>query len=279
MMARGPISKDDYRAFQAFLEQASGIVLGENKEYLVASRLSGLMRKRGLDSLRALLDALRRCIDAGLRTAVVDAMTTNETFWFRDISHFRLLSEQVLPEAVTRGARPLRIWSAACSSGQEPYSISMAVQDYQAARPGRLPGGVEITATDLSTHMLQQARKGEYCGLSVSRGLDAHQRKQYFTPKGDCLEVRPEIRRRITFRELNLAGSYSLLGRFDVIFCRNVLIYFSSALKADILNRMAQVLNPGGYLFLGSTESLSGHTNRFDMVTGMGGIVYRLKPR
>lgn len=276
-MSRGPIGKDEYRAFQDFLEKASGIVLGDSKEYLVASRLSGLMRKRGYASLGALLDVLRRGADMSLRTAVVDAMTTNETFWFRDISHFRLLTEQVLPEAGGRGPRPLRIWSAACSSGQEPYSISMAVQDYQSAHPGRLAGNVEITATDISTDILLQARKGEYCGLSVSRGLDAKQRKQYFTPKGDCLEVRPEIRRRILFRELNLVGSYSLLGRFDVIFCRNVLIYFSSALKADILKRMSQALNPGGYLFLGSTESLSGHSDRFEMVTGMGGIVYRLK--
>jgi chemotaxis protein methyltransferase CheR len=215
----------------------------------------------------------------GLRTAVIDAMTTNETFWFRDIAHFRLLSEKVLAAAPIRGGQPLRVWSAACSSGQEPYSISMAVQEYQMRNPGRIPGGVEIVATDISTRVLQQARKGQYCGLAVSRGLDADQRRQFFMPHGDCLEVRPEIKRRISFRELNLAGSYGLLGRFDVIFCRNVLIYFSSDLKADILNRMAQTLNPGGYLFLGSTESLSSHTGRFEMVTGLGGIVYRLRGR
>lgn len=277
MKAGGVIPKEDYRAFQGFLEQASGIVLGDNKEYLVASRLSALMRSRNVKSLRDLLALLRQGRDMRLRTAVIDAMTTNETFWFRDISHFRILEHRVLAEAPANGARPLRIWSAACSSGQEPYSISMTVQDYLRRNPGRRPGGVEIVATDISTEILEQARKGEYCGMSVSRGLGAEQRRQFFLPKGDCLEVRPEIRRRINFREINLSSSYGLLGRFDAIFCRNVLIYFSAALKADILNRMAQALNPGGYLFLGSTESLSGHTERFEMVTGHGGIVYRLK--
>ncbi len=277
MIAHGPITREDYRAFQSFLEQASGIVLGDNKEYLVASRLSGLLRENGLSGLRDLLERLRRSGDIRLRTAVIDAMTTNETFWFRDISHFRLLTARILPTAAVNGRRPVRIWSSACSSGQEPYSISMTVQEFNGRNPGRLPGDVEIVATDLSTKVLAQARKGVYCGMAVSRGLEAEQRRRFFQPQGDCLEVRPEVRRRIQFREINLTSSYALLGRFDVIFCRNVLIYFSADSKADILQRMAQALNPGGYLFLGSTESLSAHSDRFAMVSDLGGIVYRLK--
>jgi chemotaxis protein methyltransferase CheR len=279
MIPRRAISRDDYRAFQDFLERASGIVLGDNKEYLVASRLSGLMRERGLDSLSALLRALRSERPADLRTSVIDAMTTNETFWFRDLPHFRLLDEVILPELANRPGAGTRIWSAACSSGQEPYSLSMVVQAFETRHPGRLSGGVEIVATDISTRVLAQAKRGEYCGMAVSRGLEAEQRRLYFLAKDDCLEVRPEIRGRVQFRELNLSGSYALLGRFDVIFCRNVLIYFSPVLKADILGRMAQALNPGGYLFLGSTESLSGHTDRFEMITGAGGIAYRLRGR
>lgn len=273
-MTQGMISRDDYRAFQRFLEQASGILLGDNKEYLVASRLGGLLRDRGLTNVNELLGILNRGTDSRLRISVIDAMTTNETFWFRDISHYRLLTESIMPQIA--GPR-MRIWSAACSSGQEPYSLSMAMQDYQMRNPGLFKSDVEIVATDISSKVLAEARNGEYCGMSVSRGLDPEQRRRYFVPKGDCLSVRPEIRRRVSFRELNLAGSYALLGRFDVIFCRNVLIYFSSQLKADILDRMAQALNPGGYLFLGSTESLSSHTTRFEMVTGHGGIVYRRK--
>ncbi len=277
MTSHGPISREDYLAFQKFLEQASGIVLGDSKEYLVASRLSGLLREHGFGGLRDLLGHLNRGTDRRLRTAVIDAMTTNETFWFRDISHFRLLTERLLPEATGNGRRPLRVWSAACSSGQEPYSISMTVQEYIGRNPGKLPGDLEVVATDLSTKVLAEARKGVYCGMSVSRGLEAEQRRRFFQPRGDCLEVRPEIRRRVQFREMNLAASYALLGRFDFIFCRNVLIYFSADRKADILQRMAQALNPGGYLFLGSTESLSAHSDRFEMVSGLGGIIYRLK--
>ncbi len=273
-MNKGVISQEDYRAFQRFLEQASGILLGDNKEYLVASRLGTLMRERGFNGMQPLLAALQQGVDRRLRVQVIDAMTTNETFWFRDISHYRLLTENILPAAK---AGRLRIWSAACSSGQEPYSLSMTIQDYQSRYPGRFRSEVEIVATDISSRILAEARKGEYCGMSVSRGLDGEQRRRYFEPRGDCLSVRPEIRKRVSFRELNLSGSYALLGRFDVIFCRNVLIYFSAKLKGDILNRMAQALNPGGYLFLGSTESLSGHNDRFEMLTGHGGIVYKLK--
>lgn len=279
MAPKGSISQEDYSAFQAFLERASGITLGANKEYLVVSRLGGLLRQRGFDSLHALVEVLRRGADQGLRTTVINAMTTNETFWFRDIAHFRLLTEKLLPEWSWGGSRSLRIWSAACSSGQEPYSISMAVQGYLERHPRRLPGGLEVIATDLSTKVLADARKGEYCGMAMSRGLEPAQRQRYFVPQGECLQVRPEVRRCISFRELNLAGSYALLGRFDIIFCRNVLIYFSSGLKSDILNRMAQILAPGGYLFLGGTESLGGHSDRFDMVSGYGGIVYRLRAR
>jgi chemotaxis protein methyltransferase CheR len=136
---------------------------------------------------------------------------------------------------------------------------------------------VQIQATDISSRMLQEARAGVYCGLTVERGLTAEQQKRFFVPKKDCLEVRPEIKRRVSFRPLNLTSGYQGMGKFDVIFCRNVLIYFSNELKKDIVERMANILNPGGYLFLGSTESINQLTNRFEMKVGHGGISYRLK--
>jgi chemotaxis protein methyltransferase CheR len=171
----------------------------------------------------------------------------------------------------------MRIWSAACSSGQEAYNISMTVQEYLSTNLGRLSGGVEVIGTDISNRMLEEAKKGIYCGIAASRGLSAEQSQRYFIPRDDCLEVRPEIRRRVTFRYHNMTESYALMGRFDVIFCRNVLIYFSAEKKADIIERMARVLNPNGYLFLGSTESLTAHSDLFEMVSKGGGIVYRLK--
>ncbi len=275
--SRLQLSPKDYADFQSFLQDASGILLGDGKEYLVSSRLNSLMREHEISDVGELVRQLNSSRNMKLRTNIIDAMTTNETFWFRDMPHYRLLTEQLLPELSAKARRPLKIWSAACSSGQEPYNISMVVQDFMRTQPGRLSGGVDIMATDISSSVLVEARKGLYCGMSASRGLSHEQRSRYFSVKGDCLEVMPDVKRRVSFRELNLTKGYELLGKFDIIFCRNVLIYFSSTQKQDILNRMARALQPGGYLFLGSTESLSSHTNQFKMVSGLGGIVYRLK--
>ncbi len=267
----------EYEAFQKYLQDACGIVLGHGKEYLVTSRLSSLLQSNNIGSVGELLRQLQKPNNKSLQVSIIDAMTTNETFWFRDMPHYQILIDQILPEAESRPGRSMRIWSAACSSGQEPYNISMTVQKYISSNPGRLSGGVEIMGTDISNRMLEEAKKGIYCGIAASRGLSAEQSKRFFIPHDGCIEVRPEIRRRVSFRYHNMTESYALMGRFDVIFCRNVLIYFSSEKKADIIARMARVLNPRGYLFLGSTESLTAHSDLFEMVNRDGGIVYRLK--
>lgn len=142
-------------------------------------------------------------------------------------------------------------------------------------RAGRPAGNVNIVGTDISTVALAQAREGRYCGLSASRGLADEQRRRYFAQEGDCLSVLPQYRRGVEFREFNLLRPYDTLGRFDIVFCRNVLIYFSAERKRDILERLARVLNPGGYLFLGSTESMNGHADLFEMHNQFGGLVYR----
>ncbi|MEW8202149.1 MAG: CheR family methyltransferase [Candidatus Thiodiazotropha endolucinida] len=269
------ISPADYEAFKSFLQQACGILLGSGKEYLVASRLNNIIKEAQVDSLGALLDLIRSPAHLHLKVKVIDAMTTNETFWFRDIGHYILLKETILPDLNLKRGGSIRIWSAACSSGQEPYNISMIAEEYQGLKPSAKP--VQIAATDISSKMLDEARSGLYCGLAVERGLTPEQKKRFFQAKERCLEVKPEIKRRVSFSSLNLAGSYHGLGKFDVIFCRNVLIYFSNELKRDIVDRMANTLNPGGYLFLGSTESINQLTTRFEMKVGHGGISYRLK--
>jgi len=274
---KGILSHGDYEAFQEFLQSACGIVLGIGKEYLVSSRLSGLMRQHGIATIGELLNQLNHGRNPNLKTGIIDAMTTNETFWFRDMAHFNLLEKRILPEVIAKGAQRIRIWSAACSSGQEPYNISMVVENYRRQNLGRFGGLVDIVATDISKRILDEAKRGVYCGMSASRGLTTEQTERYFVRNGDCIEVRPEIKRLVSFRNANLTVGYELLGRFDVIFCRNVLIYFSRAQKQDILNRMAATLNPGGYLLLGSTESLSGHTDQYEMISDSGGIIYRLK--
>ncbi|MCU7932166.1 MAG: methyltransferase domain-containing protein [Candidatus Thiodiazotropha sp. (ex Codakia rugifera)] len=269
------ISPAEYESFKLFLQQACGILLGNGKEYLVSSRLSNIMKEVQVDSLGALLKLIQSPAQSRLKVKVIDAMTTNETFWFRDIGHYILLKETILPDLNQQRGGSIRIWSAACSSGQEPYNISMIADEYQGLKASTRP--VQIAATDISSKVLDEARAGVYCGLAVERGLTQEQQKKFFTPKERCLEVRPEIKRRVSFRSLNLTSSYQAMGKFDVIFCRNVLIYFSNDLKKDIVDRMADVLNPGGYLFLGSTESINQLTNRFEMKVGHGGISYRLK--
>jgi chemotaxis protein methyltransferase CheR len=269
------ITPAEYDAFKSFLQQACGIVLGSGKEYLVTSRLNNIIKDAGVDSLGALMTLIQSPAHSRLKVMVIDAMTTNETFWFRDMGHYILLKDTILPDLNQQRGGAIRIWSAACSSGQEPYNISMIADEYQSSKPSAR--SVQITATDISNKMLDEARAGIYCGLAVERGLSAEQKKRFFLPKDRCLEVRPEVKRRVNFSSFNLASSYHALGKFDVIFCRNVLIYFSNELKRDIVERMANALNPGGYLFLGSTESINQLTTRFDMKVGHGGISYRLK--
>lgn len=270
------VTQGEYQAFQQFLQSVCGIQLGPGKEYLISSRLGGILREAGIASLGELMGRITQPSGTTLKVKVIDAMTTNETFWFRDIGHFLLLKETLLPDLNRqRGGGSIRIWSAACSSGQEPYNISMIVEEYEFQRGRGRP--VQIEATDISSKMLAEARKGVYCGLTIERGLTLEQRKRFFNPREQCLEVRPEIRRRVNFRSLNLSTSFQGMGKFDAIFCRNVLIYFSNDLKKDIVERLANVLNPGGYLFLGSTESINQLSDRFEMKVGHGGISYRLK--
>ena len=276
-MTRAALSSQDYEAFRAFLEDACGIVLGDNKHYLVVSRLGRLMADEGVATLGELVTHLKDGRNRQLRERIVEAMTTNETFWFRDTFPFDILKELILPDLAERRVRSPRIWSAACSSGQEPYSISMSVQEYLATRPGSL-ADVQVLATDISPAILQEAKEGIYDTLALARGLSQERKQKYFIQQRDNRwQARPEIRNRVRFSQANLLQSYSLLGRFDVIFCRNVLIYFSSESKADILARMARVLNPGGYLFLGSSESITQYSDEFELVRCPRGSVYRVK--
>jgi chemotaxis protein methyltransferase CheR len=272
------LSKEQYENFREFLEKSCGIVLGDNKHYLVTSRLNRLTQEFHFASLGDLLDALKSDTHPGLKERVIDAMTTNETSWFRDLYPYTLLRNEFLPEFARRNPPRVRIWSAACSSGQEPYSINMVIQEFQASQPGLLRAPVELVGTDISTRVLKTAREGVYDELSLGRGISEERRKRFFTPTPEgSWAIDPKLKGNVRFAELNLLQNYALLGKFDLIFCRNVLIYFSSELKRDILERMAQILNPGGYLILGGSESPTGYSRRFEMVRFADGVVYRLR--
>ncbi|MEZ8143483.1 chemotaxis protein CheR [Enterovibrio norvegicus FF-33] len=270
------ITEQEYRDFCKYLEGKCGIVLGDSKQYLVRSRLSPLISRYKLASISELFQLVLTNRNRDLAVAAIDAMTTNETLWFRDTYPFEVLANKLLPE-VAESRRPIKIWSAASSSGQEPYSIAMTIQEVQAKKPGLL-SNVSITATDISSTMLENCRAGVYDNLALSRGLSPERKRQFFEDAGEGrMKVKDPLKRMVTFKPQNLMDSYSMLGKFDIIFCRNVLIYFSPEMKSQVLNQMAGNLNPGGYLLLGASESLTGLTDRFEMIRCNPGIIYKLK--
>ncbi len=269
--------QDDYAQFRDFLEQACGISLGDNKHYLVNSRLGRLMNELGMATLGEFVARLKRDPSPALRRRTIDAMTTNETQWFRDVHPFTVLREVVLAELGGSPGPPLRVWSAGCSSGQEPYSISMVVDEYRSQNVGRMKREVEIVATDISTNVLALARRGVYDDMALARGLSGERKRRYFTDVDGGWQVRDGVRARVTFRDMNLLDSFAALGRVDAVFCRNVLIYFSQDRKIDIIGRMARSLNPRGFLFLGASESLAGNAELFEVVRFGTGLAYRVR--
>lgn len=274
---KADITQQEYEAFKTFLQDACGILLGENKQYLVKSRLRRILEEHKMSSIGDLLGNLQRPGRSGLREIVIDAMTTNETLWFRDTHPYRILNEKLLPELAEKSpVSSVRIWSSACSTGQEPYSIAMVVEEFRRTRPGKLRD-VRITATDISKSVLEVARRGEYEMIAIGRGLSPERQKAFFTPSlNGGWQIKPQVKAMVEFKELNLLERY-MLGKFDVVFCRNVLIYFSAELKRDILTRIHATLNPGGYLVLGSSESLNGLPDLYEMVQCHPGIIYRKK--
>lgn len=271
------IAPHDYEKFKAFLEKACGITLGEGKQYLISSRLSKLLRDEGILSVADLLNAIQQDHPAHLRDLVIDAMTTNETSWFRDFSPFEALAKDIFPSWGDGKQRQYRIWSAACSSGQEPYTISIALSEYLAKNQSKTPITASIVATDISTSMLIEAKQAEYDEAILGRGLSSERKRQFFRANEGRWRVATDIKRRVTFKEQNLLSTYGALGKFDIIFCRNVLIYFAAERKADILERMVHALNPGGVLFLGASETVTGYSDAFEMIRSASGVYYRLK--
>lgn len=253
------LSEENYRFLQHQVYQFSGIVLDDSKHYLLESRLLPIVRSEGLSDLNALCAALRRPDRTALRDRIVEAMTTNETLFFRDIHPFDALRDVILPGIKSeKSSKSLRIWSAAASTGQEAYSIAMLV-----AEGGFEGWQVEILGTDLSEEVLVKAREGVYTQLEVNRGLPATKLVRHFTRKGIAWEVQPALRKMVQFRQLDLRSSLKSLGKFDVVFCRNVLIYFDVATKRGILAQIREIMLPESYLFLGAAETTLNLDERF----------------
>lgn len=274
-MTNSDLTPLEYESFCKFLEQHCGIVLGASKQYLVRSRLMPLLSDAKCDSLSQLVKKVMLSSERTLRLTVIDAMTTNETLWFRDKYPFDILSSRLLPEFEKLG-RPLKIWSAASSSGQEPYSIAMTCLEYQEKNRGALKHGFNILGTDISDSMLAHCNKGEYDRLALSRGLSPERLKKYFKPSNDnCYTINSNIKNHVKFRSFNLLDNFSSLGQFDIIFCRNVLIYFSPEIKKQIFSNFYKATNKEGYLMLGASESINGLNSDFKMDRCPSGIVYQ----
>ena len=262
---------NDFDLISKILKERSGLVLGQDKAYLLESRLNPVARKWQFKGFDDLADAIRTKKDEALIRDITEAMTTNESFFFRDNKPFDQFRDIVLPHLLEhrKTKRSIRIWSAACSSGQEPYSLSMILKEQAAKLAG---WKVEIIATDLSTEILAKAREGLYSQFEVQRGLPINLLVKYFKQEGDRWQLDAGIRGMVRFREFNLLQSLTALGQFDVVFCRNVLIYFDQETKGKVLGNISKLMPEDGFLFLGGAETVLGVSEDFQLMSGQRGI-------
>ena len=251
----------DYEYLRKLLKDRSGLDLSADKQYLIESRLLPLSRKAGMSGISELVQQMKGG-SASITTQVVEAMTTNETFFFRDKVPFDHFRDSIMPEILQArtSRKTLRIWCAAGSTGQEPYSLAMCLKEMGAALSG---WRVEILATDLSQEVLEKSRAGIYSQFEVQRGLPIQMLVKYFKQTGELWQINADIRAMVQHRQLNLLHDFSQLGVFDVIFCRNVLIYFDQDTKINIFSRLAKTTEPDGFLVLGAAETVVGLTDVF----------------
>jgi chemotaxis protein methyltransferase CheR len=265
------VTPQDFDYLRQLLRARSGLVLSAEKQYLAESRLLPVARKHGLAGLSELVAKLKSCATAPLGTDVVEAMTTNESFFFRDKVPFEHFRDTIMPALLAARAREkrIRIWCTACATGQEPYSLAMSLKSFGAALAG---WRIEIIATDLSNEVLTKAKAGIYSQFEVQRGLPIQLLLKFFSQVGEAWQIAPEIRGMVHFRPLNLLKDFSALGAFDLVFCRNVLIYFDQPTKIDVLNRVAKQMPSDGFLVLGAAETVVGLTEAFKPMTDRRGL-------
>lgn len=280
-MGTESISEVEFRLLRDYIELQCGIALSEDKAYLVETRLAGLLAESGCADYGGFYRLASGGSRPDLKDKIVDAMTTNETLWFRDGHPFRILREKLLPELgehlkSNRRFR-IRIWSAASSTGQEPYSIAMEILEYCRRNPGIKPEQFEILATDISPSALFLARAGRYDNAAIGRGLPDELKQRYFVQAGPVWSLSDEVKRMITLKKFNLQDPLGPLGRFDIVFCRYVTIYFADAFKRRIYEGIAQMLAPEGYLIISAVENLGGMTHCFQNLSHGGGTYYQCK--
>ncbi|QCI63505.1 CheR family methyltransferase [Phreatobacter stygius] len=261
----------DYDYLRGFLKTRSGLMLSNDKQYLIESRLMPIARKEGLAGISEIVQKLKAPGSERLASKVTEAMTTNESFFFRDKTPFDHFKDVMMPALLAARAnkRHIRIWCAAASTGQEPYSLAMMLKEMG---PALSSWRIEIIATDLSGEVLERAKAGTYTQFEVQRGLPIQMLLKYFKQNGDQWTIAPEIRSMVHYRTLNLLNDFSALGQFDIIYCRNVLIYFDQPTKVGVLNRAAKLTAPDGYLLLGAAETVVGLTDTYKPVADRRGL-------
>jgi chemotaxis protein methyltransferase CheR len=258
------LSNEEFEFIAGMLKQRSGLALTPDKGYLLDTRLTPIAKANGLADLKGLIAKLRANPTAPLAYQVIESMTTNESMFFRDTKPFEQLSKVILPALKAKGLASVRIWSAACSTGQEAYSLAMTLKEESPKYPGMK---FEIYGTDLAEKVVERARAGMYSQFEIQRGLPITLLMKYFTQRpNNNWEVNDAIKSMATFTTGNLLQPFGAIGKFDIIFCRNVLIYFDEKTKADVMNRLAAVLNPPGYMFLGTSETTHGLCQKFKIV-------------
>jgi chemotaxis protein methyltransferase CheR len=271
-----PLSTSDIDYLRDLVAEQSGNVVSHRQAYLLENRLSAIASKEGMSDASQLVSEVKRTRDRQLQTKIAEAITVNETSFFRDIHPFNALKQQIIPDLIkARSAtRSLNVWCAACSSGQEPYSIAMTLLDeFQELKNWK----VRVLATDISEEMLAKGRAGEFSQLEVNRGLPARKLIQHFDRTGTSWTAKKELRSLIEFRRMNLSEILPSIGEFDIIFIRNVLIYFDQPTKEKILHRASKLLKRDGYLFLGSSETTIGITIPFERNQIDDTICYRFE--
>jgi len=278
-MSSDAMTPAEFGALSKYIERACGIHLEPEKAYLIETRLTKLMAQCGCETFGEFHRLAESGKDASLPEKIINAITTNETLWFRDTHPFKIFSEVMLPELSERlrsgTLAKVRIWSAASATGQEPYSMAMCIHEFCRQDPRMRAEQFEIVATDISSSALAIAKGGRYDQLAVARGLPEAMKSRYFTPDGRVWQIDPKVAQSVTFRRFNLQDSPALLGRFEVVFIRYVLIYFTDELKRKIFESIASLQNPPGFLVVGGTESLRGLSERFKLENHAGGAYYR----
>lgn len=262
----------DFDIYKDLLKEKSGLIVTQDKSYLLESRLNPIAKKWGFEDIAKMTNALRGVPDKALVIDIVEAMTTNETSFFRDNTPFETFKNHVIPyykSLPNRMNKQLKLWCAAASSGQEPYSLAMLWQEEATQLPG---WSLSMKATDISNEILDQAREGVYTQFEVQRGLPITHLMKYFAQEGDKWRINADIRNMIKYEYFNLLDSMTMLGQFDIIFCRNVLIYFDQPTKKDIMERMHKQMADDGLFFLGGAETVMGITEMFEAVPGVRGL-------